>query len=113
MKLSAGFSLTVTTQVAVKPPSTVVTVISASPTVTAVTLPSATVATPSSLEVQVTLLSVAFSGSTVAVRLALSPSVRASSAASRLTPVTATTSGSFSSQPAYRVRSPVTGVSKS
>ncbi len=57
---------------AVLPPSTEVTVIVAFPAATAVTLPFAsTVATASSLDVQVTFLFVAFPGDTVAVIFAL------------------------------------------
>ena len=89
---------TVTAQVAVKLPSVVVTVMVAVPTATAVTLPSAsTVATVSSSEVQVTLLSVASSGRTVAVRVAVPPSTSERVAGARVTSVTAT--GSSGSGP--------------
>ena len=68
--------LTVTSHLAVLAPSSVVTVIAALPGATAVTSPVAeTVATFSSLDVQLTFLLEAFSGRTVAVRVALSPSV--------------------------------------
>ena len=68
--------LTVTSHFVVFAPSSVVTVIAALPGATAVTSPVAeTVATFSSLDDQLTFLFVAFSGRTVAVRVALSPSV--------------------------------------
>ena len=67
-------ALTVTAHVAVKLPSTVVTVIVALPAPTAVTSPVAdTVATVSSDEDQVTLLFVASSGATVAVNSKAAP----------------------------------------
>ena len=70
-------SLTFTTQVAVLPPSFVLTVIVAVPSATAVIFPLlSTVATFSSLEVQVTDLSVASAGNTVAVKVSVSPSVK-------------------------------------
>ena len=60
--------LTVTSQVAVFPPSSVVAVMVAVPTFTAVTLPcSSTVATFSLSDVQVTFLLVVFGGLIVAV----------------------------------------------
>ena len=59
------------------------------PAATAVTVPLSTVATVSSLELQVTVLSVALSGSTVAVSTAVSPAVSVSSVLSRLMPVAA------------------------
>ena len=67
--LVTATGLTVTSQEAVFSPSFVVTVIVALPTPTGVTTPSATVATASSEDVHVTVLSVAFSGATVAVRV--------------------------------------------
>ena len=68
--------LTVTSHFVVFAPSSVVTVIAALPGATAVTSPVAeTVATFSSLDDQLAFLFVAFSGRTVAVRVALSPSV--------------------------------------
>ena len=66
--------MTVISQVAVFSPSTDLTVMVAVPASTAVTLPLLlTVATEASLEDQVIDLSVAFSGRTVAIRLAVSP----------------------------------------
>ena len=60
--------------VAVKLPSVDITVIAAGPAPTAVTNPlSATLAMPSSLLLQVTPKSVAFTGLTVAVKLVLAP----------------------------------------
>ena len=65
---------TFTTQVAVLPPSCVLTVIVAVPSYTAVIVPLlSTVATFVSLEVQVTSLFVAFSGNTVAVNFSVLP----------------------------------------
>ena len=55
--------------------SPAVAVIVASPAATPVTTPSVTVATASLLLVHVTVLSVAFSGNTVAVSVSLSPTV--------------------------------------
>ena len=66
-------SYTVTVQVAVFVPSAVVTVMTAVPGATAVTTPFSTVATLGLLLVQVTVLSVALSGATVAVRVSVSP----------------------------------------
>jgi hypothetical protein len=63
-------AVTVTSQVAVLSPAFAVIV--ASPTFTAVTTPFSTVATVLSLEVHVTLLSVALSGFTVAVSVSVS-----------------------------------------
>lgn len=80
---------TVTTQVAVLPPSVVVTVMFAVPAATAVIMPSATVAMFSSSLDQVTLLSVAVSGLTVAVSVAVSPTVSVSSVWSSATLPTA------------------------
>ena len=82
--------LTVSTQVAVLPPSSVVTVMLAVPVPTAVTLPPSTVATDSLSLLQVTFWLVASSGSTVAVRVRLSPTVREAVSWSSFTPVTAT-----------------------
>ena len=82
-------ALTVTEHVAVLPPSFVLTVIVAVPGVFAVTTPEdETVATEVLFEVQVTDLSVAFEGLTVAVSVWLSPSVIVRLVLSRLTPVT-------------------------
>ena len=80
--------LTVTLQVAVLSPALAVMV--AVPSLTAVILPSSTVATSVLSEVQVTALSVALSGLTVAVREISSPSVISSEVWSREMDVTAT-----------------------
>ena len=61
------------------------------PALTAVTTPSLTVATVSSEEVHVTVLSVALSGVTVALRVVVSPTVSAAVVLSRVTFSTATT----------------------
>ena len=83
--------VTVTAQVAVLFPSLVVTVIVAVPSLTAVTSPSAlTVATDSSDEDQLTTLSVALSGLTVAVRVVFPPSTRERVVFESSTPVTET-----------------------
>ena len=79
---------TFTEQVAVLPPSSVVTVIVALPFETAVTLPSCTVATDELSEVQIRFLLVAFSGVIVAVKVATSPSVSSIDVLSKTTPVT-------------------------
>ena len=81
---------TVTLQVAVLPPSLVLTVMVAVPGLPARISPLSTATTGGSLDVQVTLLSVAFAGVTVAVRVAFSPDFSVSSVLSRLMPVTAT-----------------------
>ena len=68
---------TVTVQMAVKPPSTVVTVMVAAPGATAVTTPFwSTVATLGSLLAHVTLWLAALSGCTAARSQALPPAVR-------------------------------------
>ena len=83
--------LTVTAQVAVLPPSLVVTVIVAVPAFTPVTTPSEeTVATPVLDEVQATVLSVAVDGLTVAVRVAVLPCDRVRVVGETVTPVTGT-----------------------
>ncbi|MBA7555616.1 hypothetical protein ES705_48292 [subsurface metagenome] len=71
---SSSATVTVTVHVAVKPPSTVVTVISAVPAVSGVTTPASTVATAGALEAQVTLWLVASSGSTVSTNVPVAPS---------------------------------------
>ena len=81
-------ALTVTSQVAVLPPSSVLTVIVALPAFNAVTLPFDTDATVPLLDVQVTFLFVALSGLTVAVRVSSSPSVRVADDLSNDTDVT-------------------------
>ena len=73
------FSLTVTLQVAVLPPSSVVTVIVVVPGLSAITTPSFTVATAVLLLLQVTFLLVAFSGFIVTVKVVVSPSVNTTS----------------------------------
>ena len=60
------------------------------PGATAVTTPFSTVATLGLLLVQVTVLSVALSGATVAVRVSVPPTVRDNSVLSSDTPVTET-----------------------
>ena len=65
--------VTVTVQTAVLSPAPAVIVVV--PLLTAVTMPFSTVATFSSAEVQVTVLSVALSGVTVAVNVAVAPRV--------------------------------------
>ena len=83
------FFLTVTEQVAVLSPALAVMV--AVPSATAVTLPFAsTVATEVLSELHVTVLFVALSGFTVAVRVAVSPSVSSSEDLSKVTDSTAT-----------------------
>ena len=83
-------AVTVTLQVAVLPPSFVVTVTVASPAAFASTLPlSSTVATSGLSELQLTLLSVASEGFTVAVRVLLSPTTSVRSVMSSVTPLTA------------------------
>ena len=80
--------MTVTSQVAVLPPSSVLTMIVAFPAFKAITLPFDTDATVPLLDVQVTFLFVALSGLTVAVRVISSPSVRVVDDLSNVTPVT-------------------------
>ena len=77
--------LTVTRQLAVRTPSCVVTVTVALPTLSAVTFPFTTETTDVLVLVQRTFLSVALDGNTVAVSVALSPTVSARSFLSRLT----------------------------
>ena len=69
------FALTVTSHIAVLPPSSVVTIIIAEPALTAVTLPLDTVATEVLLLFQLTFLLVALLGLIVAVKVNSSPSV--------------------------------------
>ncbi len=91
----------VTSHLAVLAPSSAVTVMVALPGATAVTSPVLeTVATFSLLEVQLTFLFVALSGRTVAVRVALSPSVMVSWYLSSLIPATGVDCGPFSHPPA-------------
>ena len=83
------FALTVTVHVADFSPAVAVMV--TLPALRAFTLPSATVATAASEVVQVTVLSVASSGLTVAVRVVSSPSVRVKVVLSSVTEVTGMT----------------------
>jgi len=86
-------ALTVTAQVALKPPSSVVTVIVVLPTSKALSLPLLPiVATDVSELVHVSAWFVAYEGVTVANSQALSPSKISSVAGSSETPVTACTS---------------------
>ena len=80
--------VTVTAQVAIFSPAFAVMV--AVPAVTAVTLPSFTVATAAFEELQVTVLSVASSGFTVAVSVYSPPSVSSNFVLSKVMEVTAT-----------------------
>ena len=85
------FAVTVTVQVAVLAPSVVCTVIVAVPADLAITTPvEETIATDSLFDDQVTDLSVALDGETVALRLCVSPSVIVRLVLSRLTPDTET-----------------------
>ena len=83
-------SFTFTEQVAFFPPSFVVTVTRAFPTPTAVTFPSMTVTTEPLSTDQLTLVLVAFSGRTLAVRVSSSPTVISTLVLSRDTDSTAT-----------------------
>jgi hypothetical protein len=99
VKLRVEFTLTpvtgtttVTAQVAVNPPSLVVTVIVADPAATAVTSPDAlTVAIEVAELDQTTVLFVAFDGATVATRVLVAPTARLRLLALRVTPVTGVT----------------------
>ena len=83
--------VTVTEHVAVFEPSTVVTVMVEDPSFTAVTLPfTSTVATVVLLEDQVTVLSVAFEGDTVAVKVSVPPMTSVIDVLFKLTLVTVT-----------------------
>ena len=83
-----NFALTVISHVAVLSPFAAVIV--TLPAFIAVTTPSVTVATVSSDDVHTTLLSVASSGVTVAVRVRVSPSIISAVVLSRVRPVEAT-----------------------
>jgi hypothetical protein len=86
-----AMELTVTVQVAVLPPSEVVTVIVADPGATAVTVPfSDTVATAVLLLLQLTALLVALVGVMVAIRVSEAPALRLREFLFNVTPVTAT-----------------------
>jgi hypothetical protein len=86
-----SLALTVTEQVADLPPA--LAEMFAKPTLTAVTVPLSTVATDVFELDQATVLSVAFEGVTVAVRLEVPPTVSDSVVWFSVTPVTATTCG--------------------
>jgi hypothetical protein len=82
-------SITVTVQVAVLPPSAVVTMMIAVPAATAVTIPLLfTVATPVLLLLQVTFLFVALAGNTDAMRVDVPPMFKPRVLRFKLTPVT-------------------------
>jgi hypothetical protein len=86
-----AIGLTVTEQVAVLPPSSVVTVIIAAPTLIADTFPFESTVATLVLELdQVTSLFVAFEGVTVAVNCSVPPMSNDIDVLFRLTPVTAT-----------------------
>ena len=82
--------LTVTVQVAVLLPSSVVTVIVAVPAATAVTTPPDTVATDVLLLIQLTVLFAALEGATAAVRVSVLPTKILADVLFRDTPLTAT-----------------------
>jgi hypothetical protein len=83
--------VTVIVDVAVKPPSAVVTVTVAEPAATPVTNPlEFTVATPVLFELQVTLLFVALDGDTVAVSWDVPPTPTETDVGETITPVTGT-----------------------
>jgi len=104
-------AVTVTAQVAVLPPSTVVTVMVAEPAATAVTTPvELTVATLVLLLLQVTFLLVALAGDTVAVRVAVCPTVRLNVVGDTVTPVTGTVSVTVMAQVAVLAPSTVVTV---
>lgn len=85
-----------TLQLALKPPSAVVTVMVEAPVSNAVTRPaSVTMATEGTAEVQLTSLFEAFPGMTAALRGNVSPGASSNSVAVRLTPVTAIFSGTL------------------
>jgi hypothetical protein len=99
--------ITVTVQVAVCPPSLVVTVIVAVPGDTAVTLPfPSTVATDPFDDDHVTVLSVASAGDTVAVRVRVAPSVRDIELLLRVTPVTSTAEDTTKDSDAFMLPPP-------
>jgi len=88
---AAEVAVTITTHVAVFPPSVVVTVIVAVPAFTPFTTPAFTVATEVSLDFQATAGLVAPDGKTVDVRVSEAPTARDVVAFDKLTPVTETT----------------------
>jgi hypothetical protein len=87
---ATGAAVTVTVQVAVLPPSSVLTIIAALPAATALTVPPDTVATAVLLLLHVTFLFVALAGATVAVNVSELPTVIVVEVLFRVTPVTAT-----------------------
>ena len=89
-----------TAQVAVKAPSSVFTVIVAVPSATAVTTPLSTVAILSSELVHETVVTVAFSGATVAVNVPVVPVFKANVVGETVTAVTGTSFTSSSSEQA-------------
>ena len=95
--LSTGntLALTVTLQVAVFPPSSVLTVMVTTPSFRAVTFPSVTVAIDRLLLLHITSLLSAFLGETVAINCTFSPSSSSTDSALSDTPETATGSGRF------------------
>ena len=89
-----SYSLTVTVQVSVYPPSSVATVIVVCPSPTALIVPcSSTVATDGSADVQYTFLFDAFSGVTYADSCPLPPVSSVNACSESIIPVTETTSG--------------------
>jgi hypothetical protein len=86
-------ALTVTLQVAVLLPSSVVTVMVAVPALTAVIVPPDTVATVGALVLHVTFLFVALEGATVAVNVSILPTVIVVDDLFKDTPVTSTGGG--------------------
>ena len=94
--LSTGYTLalTVTSQVAVLPPSSVLTVMVALPALIAVTRPSFTEDTDESLDIQMTTLFSALDGFTVAVSFWVSPSTSVIDVESNVTEDTAIGAGS-------------------
>ena len=102
---NAGVSfVTVTLQVAVKPPSSVLAVIVAVPSATAVTTPLSTVATLSSELLHVTVATVALDGTTAAVNVPVVPSFNSNVSGPTETPVTGTTSTLSSSSQAVNAK---------
>ena len=98
-KAGASF-VTVTEQVAVNPPSSVLTVIVAAPSATAVTTPLSTVATFSSEVLHVTDVTAALEGATVAVKEPVVPTFSSKEVGLTVTPVTVSSSTSSSSEQA-------------
>jgi hypothetical protein len=84
--------VTLTAQVAILPPSTVVAVIAVLPALMPITTPFVTIATSGTLLLHVTSLFVAFAGETVAFKVSKPPTAIEAVVLLRLTPVTATLS---------------------